>query len=391
MVKAKRVLQKETMCRNFLGELVLKCVGTNEIESLARQVRLDTGGEGSVGREGVEGDTIRRKRSSDHVKEVKRITKVRLLISDAKIKGAIIKAREASAGAEEVSTTMPRQWMCDWLEVMKEELARAWQVGKVHYAKKARWLTAKFSSNTNNILTSGSEEGKHLMDLVCTSDKDIDKYKEGRQETVQPGENFVIVGDGVTLDEEEKKYLSLPPKFRLAVPVDELRLEREAEKMSVKARWSLIGDARTDKEFEEKKDSGITMEELKKAVDKEYADEGRIYDQESMSMDMSKLRVSDLRHNTRAFPPPPAPPGEEILIQLQKLALLNASKRYTSIEGAVTSSSVLSKSVPNITKEEEKGRVKIKNKIKNGQMVIFPTGCQRPYHQGQGGQLAHGG
>ena len=53
--------------------------------------------------------------------------------------------------------------------------------------------------------------------------------------------------------------------------------------------------------------------------------------------------------------------------------MLNASKRYTSIEGAVTSSSVLSKSVPNITKEEEKGRIKIKNKIKNGQVVIFPT------------------
>ena len=81
MAKTKRILQKETLSRNFLGELFSKEVGTNEIESLAKRVR---GEEGRGERGGRGGETRRinggfNREREEQVKEVKRILRLRIL------------------------------------------------------------------------------------------------------------------------------------------------------------------------------------------------------------------------------------------------------------------------------------------------------------------------
>ena len=53
-----------------------------------------------------------------------------------------------------------------------------------------------------------------------------------------------------------------------------------------------------------------------------------VYDEETKTLDMSKQRVTDLKTNTRIFPPKPASGSKEMLIQLQRDTVVKTAKNF---------------------------------------------------------------
>ena len=93
-------------------------------------------------------------------------------------------------------------------------------------ANKVKWLRRKYDDDTM-VRESGSREGRDLYSLVGVKDDQVEAWQEDNLDDQGPTSNFVVVGSGVTISKDEAAFLSLPPSFRLAVPVDKIFVERE--------------------------------------------------------------------------------------------------------------------------------------------------------------------
>ena len=154
---------------------------------------------------------------------------------------------------------------------------------------------------------------------------------------------------GCSIDEKEKKILSLPPKFAVCNGVNTTQCEAEIEKGLAKRRWT------KRKQFEMDGENKDQTEEERRAV----------YDIKSKTFDFCSMKATDLPFNKRVHLPEPLEEESEIAIRNLKVKLNQLTAEY--VEGERLDK------WNNLRKDEREGLVSLKKKVQTQENVVFQT------------------
>ena len=153
---------------------------------------------------------------------------------------------------------------------------------------------------------------------------------------------------GVTLNDDERCLLTLPPKFATYEKINEEQCEAQIEKALAKLRW----------------------EEKRNAVDPDGnelpPEERNWHEVRTNTLDFRKFRSTDLPFNSRIHAPQPLDNETETCIQNLKMKLNQCTTKY--IEMRRRSGNQL-----NLTAEQQEGLKSLKERRKNNEIVIFET------------------
>ena len=116
---------------------------------------------------------------------------------------------------------------------------------------------------------------------------------------------------GVSLDEDETAAMSLPTKFATLSKITMNNVQYENLLCNTKTRWNRMTKGspkeqleaiEEDPESENPSDEQQILENLTR----------EIYNPETKTQDLTKLKATDMKHNPRLHLPPPRPPQEEV-------------------------------------------------------------------------------
>ena len=198
------------------------------------------------------------------------------------------------------------------------EMNREWMEKNMLYSKRLTWLVEKHQRR-------GRARYNDKLRGVRVTDDEVKKEKI--EKDMKEQENYIIFGD-IVLDEDEKSYANLPYKFVEHEDLDERKMRVSAEKHSVTERWEMMDNENEKKCNDEDEDTNENAEKRRKVK----AENGKVYDKEAATIDLSKLRVTDIPTNTRIFEPKPAKGSEEVKIQVQKNEILKTFTDYVKKE-----------------------------------------------------------
>ena len=166
-------------------------------------------------------------------------------------------------------------------ETLKETAELLREKIKKKNSKKVEQLTNKFMPNVNS-LPIGLERYK---DSVVFSEMNV-------TDPLQLPEEPLVYGE-LRLDEDEREALRLDPKFSVFDTLDEESFEVETEKAFTKMRWHNFYN-------EEDKDEEVTITvEEKERLDILDAKTRQVYDSETKTLDLRKLRATDVKLNSQ--------------------------------------------------------------------------------------------
>ena len=145
----------------------------------------------------------------------------------------------------------------------------------------------------------------------------------------------------ITINENERSILILPPNYAVMEKVSETKCQAEVEKGLAKLRW----------ERQQGNDD---------IVNNEYT----FFDVNKNVFNYSVMKPSDLPFNKRVYLPGPLRENEEIELQQLKYNLKKATERYTEESKHMKS---------NLTKQQEKGLRSLERKCKEKEMIVSHT------------------
>ena len=152
---------------------------------------------------------------------------------------------------------------------------------------------------------------------------------------------------GISLTENEKKVLNLPPKFAVYGKVDSLECEAEIEKGLAKLRWR-------KKRASSKGDEG------------EYNGVGKgLYDYQDGFFNFCYMKATDLPFNRRVYLPSPLDTETEISIQNLKVGLNRVVRKYVENERSAK--------WRNLDHDEKEGLTSLRRKVRSQECIIFQT------------------
>ena len=223
-------------------------------------------------------------------------------------------------------------------------LFNAWNLGKESVRDKIEWIQKKTKQASNS--SSNFYQNSPICNDIPTSDKDLsDRFGEI---PVHP----IILGD-IVCSEYVKLFLILPSKIRIYNKIDKNKIEVEAETTSCKQRWSSQDAA--DIPISDRNDPEVIREHVKSICEQKDIDYLLRRPTKNKSVDFRNIRASELKHNSKMILPDPANNRDEIVIQNQKLIVMNDVERYLYSDN---DSQNLSGS--NLTKSELRGLKEIK-------------------------------
>ena len=152
---------------------------------------------------------------------------------------------------------------------------------------------------------------------------------------------------GITLEQDEKATLSLPPKFAIHTKVKGEECQAQNEKSLAKLRWE------------------YTSREREREGDELPKENTNWHDIETGGMDFRLLKPTDLPFNKRIIVPPPMNNETEICIQNLKVKLNSCTKTYLENQRHYELS--------NLTEEESRGLASLKEKKKRKEIIIYET------------------
>ena len=123
-----------------------------------------------------------------------------------------------------------------------------------------------------------------------------------------------------------KQFLILPSKIQIYNKIDKDKIEVEAETTSCKQRWSTRDAA--DIPIPDRSDPEVIREHVKSIREQKDLDFELRKPTKNKSVDFRNIRASELKHNSKMILPDPASNREEIIIQNQKLIIMNDVERY---------------------------------------------------------------
>ena len=175
-------------------------------------------------------------------------------------------------------------------------------------------------------------------------------------------DNYVVYGN-VILSDNEKKCLNLGPKFMITPELSRENYEVEVEVEAVKTRM----EVHKINEIKEARIENVEEERIRE--EKEDKQSRKVYDEETCVMQMSKLRVTDAKYNTRSFPPREVDKSNELLIQVRNgecMSIFDEVKReICNKKGKLKES--------NLTRDEQKGKVKLMQRAQKGELIVTMT------------------
>ena len=190
-------------------------------------------------------------------------------------------------------------------------------------------LKLKYSSRTKHLRSKynpDSKEGPVPHDLTKYSEADVfsKDYTNNRAAPDHTeGQEVLIIGD-VQLSDEEMEVLKLPPKFAILDKLDDELAEVELQACSSKHRWEAS-------KLEEEDLVDMTDAE-KERFDKEMeiieAKARQMYCPETNTIDMAKLKATDVKTNTRITLPKPGSTMTEAMIAVREEAIRRIRARF---------------------------------------------------------------
>ena len=167
--------------------------------------------------------------------------------------------------------------------------------------KKVKFLRNKYGRN-EDVLMGLIEDDRMVYSVARVFSDD--------SMTAQPSEEPMLVkfeDEEMSINEDEKNFLRLGPKFCIYKPLTEEEFEIELEQAIVMFRWEVMGEEL------EKKNRNLSDVAIEAIQDEDEIEECReheqmlmgkarmVFDRESVTMDFTKRRVTDLKGNCTEF------------------------------------------------------------------------------------------
>ena len=225
---------------------------------------------------------------------------------------------------------------------MKYEVEKVWMKGKEKSKVKIDNLVDRYAPR---------EESMQIRGVMFTN-FDL----ENMNETV---ESDPVVYDNIELDEDEKAAMRLHPNYMLYDKIDEVKVEVEIEKALAKARYSMMNKKETDNT------NDTTDENNSDEQENEY----EVFSMEEKAAKYANFRVTDLPSVQRLYPPKPATISKEVAMQSLKEKILNKVREFK--EKKCNNKGWIKKK--NVSKSEEEGLKKVKERIKSKEIVVFSS------------------
>ena len=232
--------------------------------------------------------------------------------------------------------------------------------------KKLKFLTRKKENKVKSSVNSKSSlppEISKYSDLKCfdpglTEDKSKDFKKD-----------IPILAVGVTIDDEEKEILKLPPKFSINKNLNVEEFELAIEEMNVKIRWE---NSKKDLESidEENDDPDPDAEEALSLIE---ATSRQVFDQSTKTFTNTRRRATDLPGNTRVHLLKALSADMEARLQLRKEQFIDVFNDHVK-----HNCNSKGNQKNNLTKAQSNVMIKLQKRMKNGELVVTPTdktGC----------------
>ena len=186
-----------------------------------------------------------------------------------------------------------------------------------------------------------------------------------------PEIEIMTVGD-VEMSKEEIMVLRKHPKFALLENLKLEDLELHFELSFGKYRYQIQKELRDKKNEQEKTGIGDEVEEkTAEEMEKQETDEAetrRVFNPMDKSYDARKLRVTDLEINTRVTLPKGLPSNHEAWIEVRREKYAQVCTEYIG-----KNCSNKGEQKQNLTKDELKGLIKLKKRIKEGDVLVMCT------------------
>ena len=176
-------------------------------------------------------------------------------------------------------------------------------------------------------------------DLVDINFEDIELPKEF--------ESAPRVYGGISLENNEKTFLELSPKFALYGKLDEIRFRSDVEKSFTKLRWQSELSNETNN-----KDDGDNISKME-----------AFYDDSKKTFDLSRVPATKVPFNKRIYMPTYANEQIESKIAFARCQLNSLIKNHVQA----------SKGMENLKPAQRLGLKRLKQRIKDKEIVCYPT------------------
>ena len=161
-------------------------------------------------------------------------------------------------------------------------------------------------------------------------------------------ESMPRIYGGCNIANDEEELFSLPPKFSMCDKVNAENMEVQIEKMEAKLRWEIRQPHGVD-------ENGEPVVE----------DRDHFYDIKDNKFDFSVMRPTELPFNKKVCLPKAVELEHEVAMHDLKTRLIKVTETYVA--------SNTNKPSSNLTETEKSGLKSIKQKVKNGDIVVFET------------------
>ena len=219
-----------------------------------------------------------------------------------------------------------------------EETRKRWDKGQEKIRRKCEWLQQKIR--------------KPLQKVEIDTEEDwIRRLAQGRGKARKRIKIQIPVYGGVTLDDNERDALSLPPKFAQYEKLRMTKIKHQQFIRNSKLRFSM-----RDRDYNEKGEDVTPPEEPlsmeQQVKEQEYRE---VYNKDTKTLDFRKLRPTDVKSNPRVCLPTPGPPKQEAEIQVrdevEERVILEDLDEFRRED--------------NLTDSESKGLEKLKARVKS--------------------------
>ena len=178
-----------------------------------------------------------------------------------------------------------------------------------------------------------------------------------------------ILAIDCTISDDERRLLSLPPKFCLFSDLKGDDFDLATELANTKIRY-FKRDSDEDREAGDPQDEPADLQltpEQQLQSDREEARTRQVYDHQTKELDVGRLRATDVKGNARVHLPGPLPTSQEAQLHIRTQAFKETFNNY------IKKSAPGGKQRTNLTVAQTRGLKSLKKRITEGEVVVCQT------------------
>ena len=237
--------------------------------------------------------------------------------------------------------------------------------------KKVKFLRNKYGRNVNVLEGLNEDDKKTYGEAKIFCENEVEM-------TAQPSEEPMVVkfeDEEITINEDEKNFLKLGPKFCIFKNLTEEDFEVELEQAIVKYRWEVMGE---EKENKKRNLNDVAIEAIQdddeKAECKEYDEmmmgkTRMVFDRQSVTLDFTKRRVTDLKGNSHVtLPKAGGNFNMEAKLEALRTEAMGVNSRYLEENCGKGG-----RQKTNLNSSQVKGMKSLLKRVKDGEIMVVPT------------------